>query len=133
MGESMKDWSGTIFPMTLHASPEKIIKAKAQISQGPIGVRVTIDFDTNDADLIALFLDENVKDPVVGQEYHIERTEALAIKRFNRHQHNPVAHGDNKPKWCDICGLTAAGKRPVPYRGGRGKDPNRYPEPKSED
>jgi hypothetical protein len=114
----MLDWSETVFPMTFYGLHDKEFKAEARISEGKYGVRVTIDFHTDDADMIALFLDENVKDPEICQEYHIERTEELAIKRFNRHEHNPVAHGDGKPKWCDICGLTKAGKRPRPYRGG---------------
>jgi hypothetical protein len=112
-----KDWSNKIFHLTLWGLNHRQIKGKAVIAPGIRGVRVTIEFDTDDADLIACLLEEGVKEPEIGQEYHIENVEREAIERFKTHEHNPVKHYDGKPKWCDICGLTASGKRPYPYRG----------------
>jgi hypothetical protein len=32
---------------------------------------------------------------------------------LNYHNHKPVAHRDGKPRWCNECGLTGDGQRPV--------------------
>lgn len=95
------------FPISLWSGPGQKIAGEADVSLGVTGVRLIIDLETDDVDLVTSFIqevatgpqreEEPVKDPLLDPKSHM---------------HMPVRHEDGKPPWCNVCGLTQSYKKP---------------------